>query len=51
MIISVTCFLKASEDESCKSLVTVLRCDLNDAFIFTAADVVVGTFVAADSVV
>lgn len=45
LTVKVTCvfiiearFLKASEDESCRSLVNVLRCDRKDTLSVTTAD-------------
>lgn len=46
-------FLKPREDESCSSLVNVLRCDLKDTLLVTTNVVVVmaGVVVAANVVV
>lgn len=53
VVITVTLFLKATEDESCRSLVNVLKRDLKDTFTVSFGDVVLATetVVVVDTVV
>lgn len=43
VVITVALFLKASEDEFCRSLVNVLKRDLKDTFTVSFGDVVLAT--------
>lgn len=43
VVITVTLFLKATEDESSRSLVNVLKRDLKDTFTVSFGDVVLAT--------